>query len=606
MKFVFLFALSLLILTPVTAEAANIRAAAAIVIDFDHGEIIFEQDIHTARPPASMTKIMTAFIVYEEIAAGNLTMDTMVTISQNAARVSGGREYQGMRFPLQAGSSHSIDTLLHLIMLPSSNGACVALAEHISGSEEAFVDLMNETAASLGLWSDFRNSHGAVLHHTNAYSVGWLVYTFIQRHPDILRITSTANMTFNNNSVNNTNLLLRTRPFAGADGFKTGTTIEAGWNLASTAVRDGRRIIVVTMNSPSNEWRYNDAHALLEFGFIEAARRDTIRRQTEEERAEAERLEAEWQEQLRREIEASRISVTVNGNPVLFDQFPRIIYGLAFAPYKPLLDAMGVKYHQEENGNILIGTNNGSQVLLLAGQDLIYAENRFIPSFSPQLVGDEIFVPLRYVADVLGFENSWEGETRTVHLTLPGGEYVYYIPQVFADEELTLLGAIGSRIPFLTGRSFGIRNLWLVSGGIIGIAGIVFAYGFVMLMKLRRSEKRDERLIKWNALTVEPVLETVFEAAADDAAQGAGLLSTAETEPHGVFTDELGINVDVSETAEIIIEFSETGEMYIPGLRKSKTPKSKRRNWYNPNKYNSNKHNSNRRNHRSGAGLTPA
>jgi len=563
MKLAFLIAGCLLLSTPLTSSAAYIRAAAAIIIDFDYGEIIFEQDIHTARPPASMTKIMTAFIVYEEIAAGNLTMDTMVTISQNAARVSSDRRYQGMRFPLQTGSTHTIDTLLHLIMLPSSNGACVALAEHISGSEEAFVELMNETAESLGLWSDFRNSHGAMLHHTNAYSVGWLVYNFIQKHPDILRITSTASMRFNNSDVNNTNLLLRTRPFAGADGFKTGTTVEAGWNLASTAERDGRRIIVVTMNSPSNEWRYNDTHALLEFGFVEAARRDLLRRQTEAERAEAERLEAEWQEQLRREVEASRISVVVNGSPISFTQFPRVMYGLAFASHEPLLDAMEIEYHHETNGNILIGTNNGSQVLLLAGQDLIYTDNKFIPSFSPQMVEDEIFVPIRYVADVLGYEIHWHGPTRTVYISsFRNTEYV----MPYIEEGLSLLGSIGSRIPFLTGRSFGIRDLWLVTGAVVGFAGLVFMYGFVMLMKLRRNEKRGELLIKWNMLTTEPEEPpSVIKLPEIPKLPAVPVSNTI------VSQNELTDNVEISED----------GRVFLPNAKKPKTPRGRRRKYSN-------------------------
>ena len=245
------------------AASPNIAAQSAIVIDFETGEILFEKDAHSMRPPASMTKILTAFIVYEEIAAGNLTLDTMVSISPNAAYVSANITIQGNPLALRSGASYSVDTLLHLIMLPSSNGACVALAEHISGSESAFVELMNETGLSIGMYADFRNVHGAVPNYTSAYSVGILVREFIHRHPDILRITSSSSFEFENRTPGNTNLLIQrgSQFYENADGFKTGTTRESGFCLSSTAYRDGTRIIAVIMNAPNNDRRYSDSQS---------------------------------------------------------------------------------------------------------------------------------------------------------------------------------------------------------------------------------------------------------------------------------------------------------------------------------------------------------
>ena len=288
----------------------DIRSPAAIVIDFDTGEVLFEQNSNEPRHPASMTKSMTAFIVYEEIARGNLTLDTLVPISENAARISTGARYQGIRFPLNAGAEHTVDTLLHLTMVVSSNAAPVALAEFISGTEEAFVEKMNETARELGMWSEFQNAHGAVDgigHLTDAYSMARLVYEFIHRYPDILRITSRGSFEFQGSTVYNTNLLLRTRPLRGADGFKTGTTIAAGRNLSSTAYRDGSRVIAVQMGAPSQQSRYDDSYALLEFGFLEVSRRDAFAALPEQKRLELLRLEQQWQEALRQEVLASRI-----------------------------------------------------------------------------------------------------------------------------------------------------------------------------------------------------------------------------------------------------------------------------------------------------------
>ena len=271
---VLLFAASIITAVPAQAQAPpSITAQAAVVMCYHTGDILFERDAHTPRVPASMTKSMTAFVIYEEIEAGNLTLDTMITVSANAARVSADTNMQGAPLPIAAGTQISVDTMLHLIMLPSSNGACVAMAEHISGSEEAFAQRMNESAAAIGMFSQFTNAHGALPHYTNAYSLAVLLRTFIQRYPDILRVTSARYVYFNGVRRNNTNLLFTTFPSYGADGFRTGTTREAGFCLAATAYRDGRRIITVVMNAPDNPGRYGDTQRLLDFGFAEVARR---------------------------------------------------------------------------------------------------------------------------------------------------------------------------------------------------------------------------------------------------------------------------------------------------------------------------------------------
>lgn len=251
----------------------TVLAPAAIALDFYTGEILFERNAHVLRPPASMTKAMTAFVVYEEIERGNITLETTMPVSAHASRVSNSAALQGNPLFLPQGIYISVDTLLHLMMLPSSNGACVVVAEFISGSEQAFVQRMNESAAAIGMTAEFTNVHGALPHYTNAYSMALLVRTFIQRYPDILRVTSARTMNFNNSRFSNTNLLFSTFPYAGADGFRTGTTREAGFCLAATAERDGRRIITVVMGNTNNDGRYGDSRRLLDFGFAEAQRR---------------------------------------------------------------------------------------------------------------------------------------------------------------------------------------------------------------------------------------------------------------------------------------------------------------------------------------------
>ena len=259
------------------ASPGNITAQAAIVMDYETGEVLWSRDADTRRDPASMTKNMTAFLVYEEIAAGRLTFDSMIPISQNAENASRRWDWGG-RY-IRAGQSHSVETLLRLIMLPSHNGACVAVAEYISGSEAAFVNLMNQTAERLGVSAHFINAHGAAAgNRVSSRGMATLVREFIQTHPDILRITQMTSFTFMGGHTPNTNLLLPGNSFftQGADGFKTGTTAAAGHCLSATAMRGGRRVVTVVMNAPHNNGRYGDTRNLFNFGFAELERRATF------------------------------------------------------------------------------------------------------------------------------------------------------------------------------------------------------------------------------------------------------------------------------------------------------------------------------------------
>ena len=444
-KTAIIVAVAIFLLSPIDvfANQPNIRSRAAIVLDFDTGEILFEYNAHEPRAPASMTKAMTAFIVYEEIAAGRLSFDCIVTISPNAARISSAPQYQGVTIPISAGTQHTVDALLHFALLPSSNAAPVALAEHIAGTEEAFVERMNQTAAEIGMWAEFQNAHGSLDqgHLSNAYSFARLAYVFINRHPDILRITGTRSFVFQGMTYNNTNLLLRTRPFAGADGFKTGTTHAAGRNITATAVRNDRRIIAVQLGAPSQDARYTDIINLLEFGFAEAARRDEWRAMEEEERLEVLRMEAEWEEAMQREILASRITVFIDGEELGYnnEHFHRVMYELAMVQAAPFFEALGVSHYTEENGNIFVSTSDGREMLFLAGQDLIFSDGHFYESFMPQYVEDEIFIPIRYAANVLGISDiTWHGDTNTL--------FIYTVASYASDAAMDII--LVTDIPF--------------------------------------------------------------------------------------------------------------------------------------------------------------
>ena len=273
------------LMTPFSVAAADVpwtASPAVIVMDFETMEILYERDAHTLRVPASMTKLVSALVIYQEIAAGNLTLDTVVRVGSSAHNISMDNNMQGSRLPLEEGIYLTVDTMLHLMMLPSSNGACVAMAYHIAGNEAAFAEKMNQAAKELGGRAYFTNSHGALPHYTTAFTIALLIRESIYSHPDILRVTSAVSMYDRGTVRNNTNLLIRPESeffFPYADGFRTGTTVEAGFCLASTAYRDGRRVIVVVMGARNNDERYGDSIVLLEWGLEESARRYAQRQQ---------------------------------------------------------------------------------------------------------------------------------------------------------------------------------------------------------------------------------------------------------------------------------------------------------------------------------------
>ena len=246
----------------------NITADSAIVMDYDTGEVLYEKDADTMRVPASMTKVMTAYIIFEELEAGNLTLDTMVPVSNTNADRSRSSSYPAM-VPLPYGKSQSVDTLLKLILIPSASASCIVMADYISGSEAAFVQRMNETAKRLGMTAEYENSHGAHVHYLTARSQAILVREFISRFPQVLEYTSMTGVTFNGKYYPNTNKLLPGLDYAydGVDGFKTGTISAAGYCLSATAVKNGRRIISVVMHADDDKTRHTDTTALLDYGF---------------------------------------------------------------------------------------------------------------------------------------------------------------------------------------------------------------------------------------------------------------------------------------------------------------------------------------------------
>lgn len=254
------------IIVPVSAAPSEVdlelNAGAAVLIDAENETVLYEKEGHSPLPPASLTKVMTLLLAMEDLESGLVDWDTMVTVSEQAWRTGGSQMFLNIKQQV------SFRDLLKGIAIISANDACIALAEHLSGSEAAFVQRMNRRAAELGLEnSHFVNPHG--LHHPDHYmsalDIARLTAYFIRTQPEAAAFQSEKEFTFNEIRQFNRNPLLGNYP--GADGTKTGSTPEAGYCLSATSSQKGMRLIAVVLNTADEQERYEDSVALLNYGF---------------------------------------------------------------------------------------------------------------------------------------------------------------------------------------------------------------------------------------------------------------------------------------------------------------------------------------------------
>ena len=249
--------------------APSIGAKAYILKDVDSGEVISEHHADAQIEPASITKIMTAYVVFEELATGRLSLDETAEISVKAWRNPGVSGWiKGSRMFAEVESKVSIADLLRGLIVQSGNDAAIALAEHVAGSEDAFVKLMNDAADSLGLQNThYKNTTGWPVsgHYTSARDVALLSQALITNFPEMYGLYSEKSFTYNNISQSNRNRLLWKDE--SVDGIKTGHTRSAGYCLAASAQRGGMRLIAVVMGASSADRRIKYSQSLLNYGF---------------------------------------------------------------------------------------------------------------------------------------------------------------------------------------------------------------------------------------------------------------------------------------------------------------------------------------------------
>ncbi|WP_084608105.1 D-alanyl-D-alanine carboxypeptidase family protein [Nisaea denitrificans] len=246
------------------ASALDTSAREAILIDYDTGTVLFQKDADKPMPPASMTKIMTVFMAFERLKDGRLSMDDTIAISEKAWRKGGSKMF------VKVNTRVAVHDILHGIIVQSGNDAAIALAEALGGTEEAFAAEMTKRAHEIGLTnSTFRNATGwpDPEHRTTAHDLSRLAIETIRRFPEYYPIYSETKFTYNKIKQGNRNPLLYKN--MGADGLKTGHTEAAGYGLAASAVRNGRRLILVVNGLESVSARSREGEALIDWGFRE-------------------------------------------------------------------------------------------------------------------------------------------------------------------------------------------------------------------------------------------------------------------------------------------------------------------------------------------------
>ena len=244
-------------------EPLSVTAPSALLMDFDTGKVLYEKNSHEKRACASITKVMTLCLIFEAIDAGKIDYDTIVTTTPAAAAAGGSDIW------LVEGEQMSVNDLIKAIVVASANDAAVAVAEHLCGSEKAFVEQMNKKAQELGMKDTlFKNCSGLDEegHLTSAYDVA-LMSRELMKHEEIFNYTSIwlDYLRDGATQIVNTNKLLKT--YDGITGLKTGTTSQAGACISATAKRDGMSLISVILGAENTSDRFNDAASLLNYGF---------------------------------------------------------------------------------------------------------------------------------------------------------------------------------------------------------------------------------------------------------------------------------------------------------------------------------------------------
>lgn len=242
----------------------DLSCESAILISQDTGEVLYEHNAHEKLRPASVTKVMTILLIMEEIDSGRLSYSDKIACSENASSMGGSQIW------LDTTEELTVDEMLKAICVVSANDCTVAMAEHIAGSEEMFVEKMNQRAKELGMNdTTFKNCHGIDEdgHETSSYDIALMSRELLKNHPEITKYTTIwmDSLRDGKSELVNTNKLIKN--YQGATGLKTGSTSLALFNLSASATRENLSLIAVVMRAPTTKERFSCARKLLDYGF---------------------------------------------------------------------------------------------------------------------------------------------------------------------------------------------------------------------------------------------------------------------------------------------------------------------------------------------------
>ena len=245
-------------------NSLNLESGSAILIEQTTGQVLYSHNPHEQLRPASVTKVMSILLIMEALDSGKISLTDSVPCSENAASMGGSQIWLDPRETL------SVDDMLKAICVNSANDCVVAMAEYIAGSEDAFVQMMNDKAKELGMNdTTFKNCHGLDEdgHVTSAYDISIMSRELLNNHPNITKYTTiwTDSLRDGKSELSNTNKLIRN--YKGATGLKTGSTSLALYNLSASATRDNLSLIAIIMKAPTTKIRFSEAQKLLNFGF---------------------------------------------------------------------------------------------------------------------------------------------------------------------------------------------------------------------------------------------------------------------------------------------------------------------------------------------------
>lgn len=410
-----LVAVMLLIMTMSSAAFAegkelNITALNSCIMDYDTGEMLYANAENEQLPVASIAKMMSVYVVLDKIKDGELSLDTVVPISENVYDLSRLEDYK-MMVNLEYDEVYTLDEMLDMIVIDSAAACVTAVAELVSGNEAEFVKLMNAKADEIGIGSVFHNGTGVCLNPDtdneenmmSAAEVAIMARHMIQDYPEILERTKRAETEFHGETYYNLNKLFTTYYYEGADGFKNGMTDASGYCMCGTAIRDGKRVITVALRCEDNDARFTDSIAMFDYGFDKLG-------------------------VSKPQIDNTNVEpkIIVDGNLVEFaDQQPVIINDRTYVPVRGVLEAMGKNVEWNEERQMVVIFDEYITLRLVIGSPIMANEvtdpvSGEVFAFDspldapPMIINDRTCLPIRAVAEGFGVKVEWDEGTRMV------------------------------------------------------------------------------------------------------------------------------------------------------------------------------------------------